>query len=75
MKIQVYQTCVNKDLHVHQIPDTLIMEYKNSLQYNDIRGIDLSIDYSCQLLFTKEPENHQIEKRKKVNGMATIWYI
>lgn len=49
MKIKMYQTCVNKDLHVHQIPDTLIVEYKNSLQDNDIWGIDLSIYYKGQL--------------------------
>jgi len=39
------QTCVYKDLHVHQIPHMLIMEYKNPLQYNHIGGINLSKEH------------------------------
>jgi len=40
------------------------MEYKNSLQYNDIRGIDLDIDYKYQLLSRKNQKNLPIGKGK-----------
>jgi hypothetical protein len=42
------------------------VEYKNSLQYNNIRGIDLGIDHICQLLFRKKPENPSNRKRRNV---------
>ena len=35
------KTCINKDFHIHQVPNTLIMEYQYALQNNYIRSIYL----------------------------------
>jgi len=49
------------------------MEYKNSLQYNDIRGIDLGIDFKYQLLSRRNQRYLPIGKGKIMAHMKPIY--
>ena len=75
--IQKDQTCVNKNFHVHQIANTLVVEHENSLQNNDIRSIDLStsINHSIKNLTVTKENSYWHKKQQSTTFAMTRDFI